>query len=333
LKKALYGTRQAARCWWKHLQGKLANLGYTPSQYNNSLYILKHTTEKGAIWVHLNDGVVTGSNDSILKKLEHDLADCLEIKWQSGVDTIVGVEVNRDEAGFKLRQQKLIDKILLDSWDNKSLARSPLPTGYSADSIQEDGDSSTSTAYLSLIGSLSYLAVGTRPDIAYAVNYMARFSAKPSPGNWKALRHVVNYIARTRDQYLYIHPTNNDKPLQCFSDAGWGGKFQRSSYGIYISFYGAPILWIARRLHTVAASTCQAKYMALGMATRQLLWVCCAVCKIHIWSVAGTSFSRADVAMQIKTSGFFHLNPASQHRLRVKSQYSIRSPLYGWDPP
>ena len=33
------------------------------------------------------------------------------------------------------------------------------------------------------------------------------------------------------------------------------------------------LLWIARRLYTVAASTCQAEYMALGMATRQLLWV------------------------------------------------------------
>jgi hypothetical protein len=44
-------------------------------------------------------------------------------------------------------------------------------------------------------------------------------------------------------------------------------------YGIYISFYGAPIFWIARRMHTVAASTFQAEYMALGMATRQLLWV------------------------------------------------------------
>jgi hypothetical protein len=183
LKKALYGTRQAARCWWKHLQDKLGDLGYTPSQYNNSLYILKHATERGAIWVHVDNGVVTGSNNSILKKLEDHLKDCLEIKWQSGVDTIVGVEVIRTDKGFTLRQKKLIDKILLENWDNKSLARNPLPTGYSADSNDKEGNSSTSTEYLSLIGGLSYLAVGTRPDVAFAVNYMARFSAKPSPGN------------------------------------------------------------------------------------------------------------------------------------------------------
>jgi hypothetical protein len=49
LKKGLYGTRQAAQCWWKHLQGKLGDLGYFPSQYNSFLYILKHSIEKGAI--------------------------------------------------------------------------------------------------------------------------------------------------------------------------------------------------------------------------------------------------------------------------------------------
>ncbi|KAI7956932.1 hypothetical protein MJO28_004027 [Puccinia striiformis f. sp. tritici] len=274
LLKALYGTKQAARCWWKHLQGKLLQLGYKPSQYDNSLYILQHPEQKGAIWVHVDDGVVSGSNDAILRKLENELKDCLEIKWTAGVKTIVGVEVTRTANGFLLRQKKLVDKILQEHWDQVTIARTPLPSGYSATTVDEsEGDRATSTDYLSIIGSMSYLAVGTRPDLAYAVNYLARFSACPAPDHWKALRHVVNYIANTRDRFLTIHPVDTANPLKCYSDAGWGGEFQRSSYGIFLTFYEVPILWIARRLHTVAASTCHAEYMALGMATRQLLWV------------------------------------------------------------
>ncbi|KAI7963134.1 hypothetical protein MJO28_001228 [Puccinia striiformis f. sp. tritici] len=315
LMKALYGTKQAAQCWWKHLQGKLLQLGYKPSQYDNSLYILQHPDQKGAIWVHVDDGVVSGSNDTILRKLESELKDCLEIKWTAGVETIVGVEVTRTANGFLLRQKKLTDKILQDHWDHITVARTPLPSGYSATTVKEsdgvvvkkcpapensniegqslhstipfsiqqkgftttfesyNGDKTTSTDYLSIIGSMSYLAVGTRPDLAYAVNYLARFSACPAPDHWKALRHVVNYIANTKDRFLTIHPVETTNPLKCYSDAGWGGEFQRSSYGIFLTFYDVPILWIARRLHTVAASTCHAEYMALGMATQQLLWV------------------------------------------------------------
>lgn len=158
--------------------------------------------------------------------------------------------------------------------DKVSPAKAPLPSSYNAptDNVP-DGDPSRSTDYLSLVDSLSYLAVGTRPDLAYAVNYMARFSSNPSPGNWKALKHIVHYIAATRKRRLHIHPVDCEQPLRCYSDAVWRGEFQRSAYGIFISFFGAPILWIARRLHTIAASTCQAEYMALGMATRHLLWV------------------------------------------------------------
>ncbi|PLW16715.1 hypothetical protein PCANC_17525 [Puccinia coronata f. sp. avenae] len=73
------------------------------------------------------------------------------------------------------------------------------PDCYAADSASEDGNSSTLTEDLSPVSILSYLAVGTWPDIAFAVNYMARFSANPSPDHWKALRHVVNYMAHTGD--------------------------------------------------------------------------------------------------------------------------------------
>lgn len=99
---------------------------------------------------------------------------------------------------------------------------------------------------------------------------MARFSSNPTTGNWKAL---INYIAGTRKRFLLVNPQDSVQPLQCYSDTGWGGESQRSSYGVFISFHGVPILWIVRRLHTVAASTCQAEYTALGIATRQLLWV------------------------------------------------------------
>ena len=45
--------------------------------------------------------------------------------------------------------------------------------------------------YLNLIGALCYLADGTRPDIAYAVGVLARFSANSGPAHWAAAQHVL----------------------------------------------------------------------------------------------------------------------------------------------
>jgi hypothetical protein len=70
LHKALYGTKQAARCWWKHLSSTLAGLGYTSSYYNSSVYTLTNGEDRLIIWVHVDDGIVTGSSDVALKKLK-----------------------------------------------------------------------------------------------------------------------------------------------------------------------------------------------------------------------------------------------------------------------
>jgi hypothetical protein len=42
-----------------------------------------------------------------------------------------------------------------------------------------------------------YLAIVTRPDIAYAVGVLCRFMARPGPENWKAVKHLFRYLRGT----------------------------------------------------------------------------------------------------------------------------------------
>lgn len=129
----------------------------------------------------MDNGVVIQSNENIIMQLVFNLKDFLEIEWQQGVETFLGVEVTQNDRGFCLSQTKLINKILDDYWEKASLTKSPAPSGYHA--LTEnvpDRDTHTSTDYLSQVGSLSYLVVGTQPDLAYVVNYMAFSSSKPT---------------------------------------------------------------------------------------------------------------------------------------------------------
>jgi hypothetical protein len=61
LKKAMYNTRQAARCWWKFFSGKMMSFGFTASKLKPSLYFCKRGEEFVAIWLHVNDGFAMGS--------------------------------------------------------------------------------------------------------------------------------------------------------------------------------------------------------------------------------------------------------------------------------
>ena len=56
--------------------------------------------------------------------------------------------------------------------------------------------------YINAVGALMYLAISTRPDIAYAVGVLCRFSANPGPAHWKAVKHLFRYLKGTVDYQL-----------------------------------------------------------------------------------------------------------------------------------
>jgi len=57
-------------------------------------------------------------------------------------------------------------------------------------------------SYLSVIGSLMYLMLGTCLDIAYTIGTLSRFSAKPKLTHWEAAKWVLQYIQATKDMEL-----------------------------------------------------------------------------------------------------------------------------------
>ena len=58
--------------------------------------------------------------------------------------------------------------------------------------------------YLSAIGALMYLANCTRPDIAFAVNLLARYSADPTRRHWVGVKTILRYLKGTQDLGLFF---------------------------------------------------------------------------------------------------------------------------------
>jgi hypothetical protein len=63
--------------------------------------------------------------------------------------------------------------------------------------------------YLSAIGALMYLANGTRPNIALAMNLLARHSANPTRRHWVGVKTILRNLNSTQDLGLYFQRINN----------------------------------------------------------------------------------------------------------------------------
>lgn len=270
--KALYGTKQAGRCWWKFIAKKLSNMGFTPSQFDNSFYVLKRGTDVCMVWIHVDDGAVTSSNPDLLAEVEAEMSTHIKIKWECKLTNIVGVAIEHLSPNhYVLSQPGLAEKILRENSDLLSplSANTPLSASTRLETDMQnpplDGG-----RYLSIVGSLGYLAVGTRPDLSFLVNFLARYAKTPREAHWNALKHLRRFLRKTSKAGIDVSPTASAEaaPMETFVDANWGGEFARSSYGHVTRLFGIPIAWVARRQACVATSTCHSEFMAIGAACR-----------------------------------------------------------------
>lgn len=175
--RALYGTKQAARCWWKFFSKVLSGIGCAYCVNDQSLYVLKHKEEVAVVWIHVDDGQICASSLTIINYIRKALEQSFELVWQDKVDQIVGVKITESSSGVFLSQPNLTRSILEDNGFMTSAAATPMVAGLQLVTADVNMNPVDQSKYLLLIGLLSYLAVGTRPDIALSVNYLARFSA------------------------------------------------------------------------------------------------------------------------------------------------------------
>jgi hypothetical protein len=103
------------------------------------------------------------------------------------------------------------------------LAKSVPLTKEDCPQSDEDLEYMKSVPFLLAVGNLMYLAVGTHPDIAFAVGALSRFNANPGRAHWKQVQHVFKYLAGTWDLMLCYGPGADSTCLQIYSDADYAG--------------------------------------------------------------------------------------------------------------
>ena len=99
----------------------------------------------------------------------------------------------------------LINHIMLRKYnfhDHKSVA-TPFDSSVHLFSVNNDDEIFNQKDYASIIGSLCYATDYTRPDIAYVVRVLSRFTSKPSRDHRLAIERVMRYLISTKSYSLF----------------------------------------------------------------------------------------------------------------------------------
>ena len=143
------------------------------------------------------------------------------------------------------------------------------------------------TEYRSMIGSLMYLMLGTRPDIVFAVGARSRYHNSPRDSPMNAAKYLLRYVKKTAHLGLRLGSFTGGKDLYpvLYSNADWAGDVDTcKSTGGYVCVLSkerspgegskwSAVLWSNKRQQTVALSSTEAEYMALTQAAKEAIWV------------------------------------------------------------
>jgi hypothetical protein len=206
--------------------------------------------------------------DEVATKLKehYTLTGGHDLQW------FLGIEVIRDRTKrlIWLSQASYIEKIVRYA---ETTPRCDTPMGTEELLPYKDiADWIRKRLYLVKVGSLIYIAVMTRPDIAFAVSRLARFNSNPGPKHHYTADRVLRYLYRTRHLALQFGGADD---FEIASDASFADNSldRKSSQAYIMKLFGGTIAWKANKQNTVTTSTTEAELLALCQCAKEAIYI------------------------------------------------------------
>ena len=280
VKKGLYGLRQSGNLWHKTLAIAFQQLDLIRSAVDHGVFYVHDNEGTTIVCSSTDDFAITASSPSRMEKFKSNLSNHFEMSDLGELAWILGIRVTRDRT---LRTISLSQSAYIDSVVKRFNLTSAAPLGTPLDpSIQLSKDQSPSTTqhwedmqkvpYREAIGSLMYAAIGTRPDITYAVTALSQYLQNPGRAHWEQAKRVIRYLKGTRDHELKFGSSGG---VEGFSDANWGNDIddRHSICGYAFTLNGGAISWSSKKQSVVALSSTEAEYIAITHAAKEATWV------------------------------------------------------------
>lgn len=278
LNKALYGLKQSPRLWYNFLSMHLNKLGFKPIPYDEGVFI--NNIYKIAIICHVDDQVFIGPNESDIKNIINLLTKDIKMQSLGEIKDFLGmnITIDRENKGLYINQIKYINNKIKE-YNKQDIGTSEVPSiaGSKLQKATINPSKEDILQFQKEIGSLLYPSIKTRPDLAYAVNCVSRFSSKPDNSHFKALDLIWKYLNKYKDLGLYYNcnfqPNSLNNIIRGYSDSDWASDItdRKSISGYCFFLYNNLISWNTTKQKSVALSTCEAEYMALKETAKESL--------------------------------------------------------------
>jgi transposase InsO family protein len=283
LKRTLYGLKQSGRRWYQKLTWIFVDsMGFIRCDVDQAVFFKRADSDLTIVVVHVDDCTVAATSLRLIDDFKARLRAHVEVTDLGELHWLLGIEIKRDRTHrlIHLSQRSYIDAVLrrynledarpvsipMDVQVRYTSAQSPQTT----EQIAEMRD----VPYREAVGSLMYLALATRPDIAFAVAVLSRFNANPGRAHWDAVKRVLRYLKGSSELWLTYGVFEGGEKLLGYTDAdGSMAEDRRAVSGYAFLVDGGAVSWASKKQEIVSLSTTESEYVAAAHSAKEALWL------------------------------------------------------------
>ena len=211
--------KQSSRQWFTKLSKSLLNIGFKQSSADHSMFTRGMSSEYLVLLVYVDDIILAGSSENEIQQVTKYLDKTFKVKDLGELKYFLRLEVARSHNGIHIYQIKYAIDILSETGlVGAKPATSPMAKDTTS-LFDTEAEAYDATSFQKIIGKLLYLT-NTRPDIAYAVQFLSQFLNAPTIHHFKASQRIIRYIKKAPAQELYF-PSNSKIQLKGFADSDW----------------------------------------------------------------------------------------------------------------
>ncbi|KAJ9567517.1 hypothetical protein OSB04_003483 [Centaurea solstitialis] len=282
LVKSLYGLKQAPKQWHEKFDQTLLSQGFQINECDKCVYVKQYKNTCVIICLYVDDMLIMGTNLDVINQTKTMLNSSFDMKDLGRADVILGIKIHQNSEGYILSQSHYIEKVLkkFGHYEDRPVVT---PFDPSTSLKKNQGDSVAQLEYTQVLGSLMYIMNCTRPDIAYTVSKLSRYSHNPGKDHWYALVRVLRYLKHTIQYGL--HYTKFPPVIEGYCDANWisNNSESKSTSGYVFMLGGASISWKSSKQTVNTRSTMEAEFVALDKAVEEPEWLKSFLEGIPLW--------------------------------------------------
>ncbi|CAA2996853.1 Hypothetical predicted protein [Olea europaea subsp. europaea] len=165
------------------------------------------------------------------------------MKGLSPVRKILGIEIkrNRREGIISLNKKSYALKILKRfTMSNAKSVSLPFANHFKLSNDQspkteEEFKRMTKVPYSNAVGSVMYLMICSRLDLAFAISVLSRYMSNPGEALWEAMKWLLRYIKGTCDLGIEYRKQSEGVILRGYTDSDYAGnRDNRKSTSAYV---------------------------------------------------------------------------------------------------